>query len=232
MDDATVVTIRAVDAAGNEAEITDTFHIDTDAPEAADIESVTTADTATRGFSMLNVETGETVDVTEFVNGSDDAATDVAGGSYVNPLNGELQHLFESGAEVPDGSHLVVTNTDTAGNTNSTLVVLDEDGNSVVDMGAGALDNFNIGAIDLEFADDSELTLSVADLEALSANDNSLIVHGGTDDSVTLNGTATLKSGDDATREINGQQYDVYNVGDNGGELIISQDIDFHQSVI
>jgi hypothetical protein len=221
-----VVNISATDAAGNVASITDTFTVDQDAPVTADIESVTTADTVTRGFSMLNVDDGTSVDVTEFVNGSDAAATDVAGGSYVNPLNGELQHLFESGAEVPDGSHLVVTTGDAAGNTNSTLVVLDEDGNSVVDMSSAAIGEFNIGAIDLEFADASELTLSTADLVSLSDNDNSLVVHGGTDDTLTLNGTATQTG----TQSINGQDYNVYTVGE--AELIVSQDIDFHQSVI
>ena len=177
---------------------------------------------------MLNVDDGTSVDVTEFVNGSDDAATDVAGGSYVNPLNGELQHLFDTGAEVPDGSHLVVTTGDAAGNNTSTLVVLDGDGNSVVDMSSAALGDFNIGAIDLEFADDSALTLSVSDLQALSDNDNSLVVHGGTDDTLTLNGAATQTG----TQTINGQDYDVYTVGDAAAELIVSQDIDFYQSVI
>ncbi len=223
----TTVQINATDAAGNVANITDTFLVDMDAPDTADIESVTTADTVTRGFSMLNVADGTSVDVTEMVDGAA-TATDVDGGSYVNPLNGELQHLFASGAEVPDGSHLVVTTEDTSGNTNSTLVVLDEDGNSVVDMSAAALGDFNIGAIDMEFADDSELTLSVSDLEALSDNDNSLIVHGGTDDTLTLNGVANHTG----TQTINGQDYDVYTVGDAGGELIVNQDIDFNPSTV
>ena len=224
----TTVQINATDAAGNVLGITDTFMVDVQAPDAADIESVTTADTVTRGFSMLNVEDGTAVDVNEFVNGSSAASSDVEGGSFVNPLNEELVHMFDEGAEVPDGSHLVVTNEDLAGNTNSTLVVLDSDGTAVVDMGAAAIGEFNIGAIDMEFADASELTLSVSDLEALSDNDNSLIVHGGTDDALTLDGTATQTG----TQTINGQSYDVYSVGDAGGELIVSQDIDFNQSSV
>lgn len=224
--DATV-TIDATDAAGNVASISDTFRVETEAPDAANIESVTTADNVTRGFSMVDVDSGTSVEVSEFVNGGANAS-DVAGGSYVNPLNGELQHIFDSGAEVPDGSHLVVTTGDAAGNTNSTLLVLDEDGNSVVDLGAAALGEFNIGAIDLEYASDSELTLSVADLEGLSDNDNSLIIHGGIDDHVTLNGTAQMTG----TKTIDGQDYNVFTVGDNGGELIINQDIDFNQSVV
>jgi len=152
----TTVQINATDAAGNVLGITDTFMVDVQAPDAADIESVTTADTVTRGFSMLNVEDGTAVDVNEFVNGSSAASSDVEGGSFVNPLNEELVH------------------------------------------------------------------------EALSDNDNSLIVHGGTDDALTLDGTATQTG----TQTINGQSYDVYSVGDAGGELIVSQDIDFNQSSV
>jgi len=224
----TTVQINATDAAGNVANITDTFLVDMEAPDAADIESVTTADTVTRGFSMLNVEDGTSVDVSEFINGSSTAASDVEGGSFVNPLNAELQHMFDTGAEVPDGSHLVVTTEDAAGNTNATLVVLDQDGNAVVDMGSAAIGEFNIGAIDMEFADATELTLSVADLEALSDNDNSLIVHGGIDDSFTFDGVASQTG----TQTINGQDYDVYSVGSAGGELIVSQDIDFDSTPI
>ena len=231
MNAATVVAIRAVDAAGNTAEITDTFRIDTDIPDAPDIISVNDAGNVTRGFTMVNVDTGETTDVSQLVNGAD-SAQDVNGVSGVNGLSGELEHLFTTGGEVPDGSHLVVTTADEAGNTNATLLVLDEDGNSVVDMGAGALDGFNIGAIDLDFAADSDLTLSVADLEGLSDNDNSLIVRGGIDDTVTLDGAATQRAGDAATREIDGQMYNVYDIGTNGGELIIDQDITFNHSVI
>lgn len=175
---------------------------------------------------MLNVETGVSVDVSEFVNGSGDGAEGVDGISFQN--GAEMQHFFSNAGAVSDGSHLVVTTGDAAGNTNSTLLVLDQDGTSVVDMSSAAIGEFNIGAIDLEFADDSELTLSVADLEGLSNNDNRLIVHGDTDDTVTLNGTATANG----TTTINNQTYDVYTVGSNGGELIINQDIDFHQSVI
>ena len=200
----------------------------------ADVEAVTTADNATRGFAMVNTQTGETVEVDAFVDGAG-TSSGVDSGSYVNPNTGELNVDFDRSDYVPDGSHLVVTTEDAAGNTNSTLVVLDEDGNSVVDMGAAALDDYNIGAIDLEFADDSEVTISVADLEALSGNDNSLVVHGDTQDSLTLDGVATA-TGD--TQIINGQTYNVYSVGTNGGELIVSDDVRFddtntlHQSVI
>lgn len=226
--------ITATDEAGNTRTIEDTFTVDLVAPEMADVGAVTTADNATRGFAMVNTQTGETVEVDAFVDGAG-TSTGVDQGSYVNPNTGELNVDFDRSDYVPDGSHLVVTTEDAAGNTNSTLVVLDEDGNSVVDMGAAALDDFNIGAIDLEFADDSEVTISVADLEALSGNDNSLVVHGDTQDSLTLDGVATA-TGD--TQIINGQTYNVYSVGTNGGELIVSDDVRFddtntlHQSVI
>ena len=232
VEDTVDVAIRAVDAAGNETSITDSFYIDTVAPDAIDVESVHTGDTATLGFTMLDVATGETVTTSEFENGTEIPATAVDGGTYYT-RGGNLAFEFDAGSEVPDGSHLIVTATDDVGNTNSTMVVLDEDGNSVVDMSAANVSEFNIGAIDLEFADDSELTLSVADLIGLSDNDNSLIVHGGTDDVLTLDGVAAPTGG---TQTINGQEYNVYSVGE--AELIVSSDMTFgddltdHQSVV
>lgn len=214
------VTINATDRAGNTASISDNFFVDTIAPDAPDIESVNYGDTSVRGFTMLNSETGVPESVHEFVNGSD-TFTNAGGGSFINPVTGEEDHSFVRGDYIPDGSHLVVTRTDLAGNSNSTLLVLDSDNTNVVDMSAGAIGNFNIGAIDLEFADNSELTISIADLEGLSQNDNSLIIHGGADDHVTLTGTANPAG----SMTINEQTYNVFNVGDNGGELIISADI-------
>ena len=224
----TTVQINATDAAGNVANITDTFLVDTVAPTAADIENVITGDNNTEGFAMFTTPAGVDVTVAEFTNGSGVAATPVDIESYSIRGGRQLQHYFSDLDAAPDGSNLIVTTEDQAGNANSTLLVLDQDSTNLVDMTSAAIGEFNIGAIDLEFAEASELTLSIADLEGLSSNDNSLIIHGGTDDHVTLDGAATMTG----TRSINNQTYDVYTVGANGGELIINQDIDFQQSVI
>lgn len=83
---------------------------------------------------------------------------------------------------------------------------------------------FNIGAIDLDFAEDSQITLSIADLEAMSDNDNILVIHGGSDDTITLNDDAK----DAGSTVIDGRTYNVYDVGTNGGQLILDEDILFN----
>ena len=74
----TTVQINATDAAGNVANITDTFLVDTVAPTAADIENVITGDNNTEGFAMFTTPAGVDVTVAEFTNGSGVAATVVS----------------------------------------------------------------------------------------------------------------------------------------------------------
>lgn len=229
MNGSTDAFIRAVDAAGNEDVIRETFRIEADVPDAPNIEFV--GDGGSNGtidFTMINVDAGIDVGAVQFENGSAQGATTIAGGTDGLNRRGELNFTFDQGVEVPDGSHMIVTASDDFGNTNSTLVVLDEHGNSVVDISAAAIGDYNIGAIDLEFAEDSELTLSTADLEGLSNNDNSLIVHGKTHDTLTFNGTVNSTS----TTMIEGKSYNVHSVGSDGGELIVGSEIDFFNPVI
>jgi hypothetical protein len=121
---------------------------------------------------------------------------------------------------VPDGSQLVVTAEDSVGNENSTLFVFDESGSNVVNATNGGLDGFNIGAIDLQLAESSELTLTADDLEGLSTNGNELTIYGGNDDTVTISGATAS-----GTTTIDGNTYDIYSLGDEGGSLIIQEDI-------
>jgi hypothetical protein len=101
-----------------------------------------------------------------------------------------------------------VNETDAAGNENATYLVLEEAGTNAVDL--IGLDNFDIGAIDLSFATDSDLTLDISTLEGLSDADNNLIIHGGDDDSVTITGAKDINE----TKVIDGKSYDVYTMGD------------------
>lgn len=226
------VTVNATDIAGNTASISDTFTVDRVAPDAPNIESFTEGESAgsdltgTRGIGIEN--SVESVTLIEYEEGGA-TATDLSAdnGTFVNPGTGELNFFFDDGHEVPNGSHIVVTDTDAAGNSQSTLMVLDADGNNTVDATAGALDGFNIGAIDLVFAEQTELTLNQADLEAMSSNDNILVIHGSSDDSVTFDGVATANG----QTEIDGRTYDVYDVGADG-QLIVGEDIDFQQNVV
>jgi len=223
------VAISATDAAGNTSSISDTFLVDTVAPDAPNIESFSKGEDGLRGFGIEN--TSDAITVAEFVEGADTATpVDIGSGGFVNPITGELQFGFAEGHEVPNGSHLVVTASDAAGNENSTLFVLDDSaGASAIDVTAGALDGFNIGAIDLElFAEEANVTISAADIASLSSNDNALVINGKSDDTVSLNGTASAVG----NQEIDGHQYTVYDVDGGAAQLIIRDDLEFNSAVV
>ncbi|SEW00935.1 Ig-like domain (group 3) [Cognatiyoonia koreensis] len=225
-----VVKIDATDAAGNKASINETFAVDTDAPDAADVTGFIEVQNDTAGAiirASSDVISGENdVTIHQVGEGAAGGAKEIA--ATGGQVGGNIYYGFDDEYVVPNGSHLVVQKEDDAGNTNSTLMVLDVNGNDNVDITAGALDGFNIGAIDLEHAEDSVVDLSTADLEAMSANDNILVIHGRDTDTVNLDGAAA-KTG---TETINGKDYDVYSVGDDGGQLIINSDIMFNQNVV
>lgn len=204
-DDAQIV-IESTDPYGNSTTLTDSVSIDIDtvAPDAPVVESVTITEdgveyvgteTTTDEITISEVDAGH--NVTELM-GSGDGVTLPWG-----------ETLFHFDPALSDGSHLVVTETDDAGNENSTFLVLEETGTDVVDL--EGLDGFNIGAIDLSFAKDAELTIDAATLQDLSSIDNNLIIHGGTDDAVTLNGASAA-----GTTSIDGKDYDIYTMGDDG----------------
>ena len=145
-----------------------------------------------------------------------------------NPgIEGRSDFYFGNNNPVADGKQLVVTATDDNGNTNSTLLVLEEKATDNVDITAPNLHGFDIGAIDLTYAENAKLSLTKESIDALSDNDNVLVIHGAIDDTVTFDGTGTMLE----SETINGQVYDVYDVG--GDTVIkIDHDIQFVQSIV
>jgi len=212
------VTIFATDAVGNTRTLADTFSVDTTPPEAPLIESYTRAGAGVRALSTSI--TDDSIDIQAVAaNGS---VSDVPFTTSTNLTFNETDYKF--GAPVPNGSHLVMTAADASGNATSTLFVLEEALTNIVNVGNAGLDRFDIEAIDLQFAEDSVLTLTAADLEALCAHSNLLTIHGGLDDTVNiLGGSAT-----GTTQIIDGRSYDVYSLGTNGGTLIIDEAITVH----
>jgi hypothetical protein len=205
------VTIRATDWVGNTRAITETFLVDTAPPEAPMIESATRERGGLRSFS--SAVSDDPIEVVQ-ING-DGTVSSVNYQTWINPVRGEMN--FEFTGAIPNGSHLVITSTDASGNNTSTLFLLEETLTNAINVTNPGLSAFNIEGIDLQFAEDSQLTLTVADLEALAAHSNLLTIHGGTDDTVTALGA--VKTGE--TREMSGRSYEVYSFGDNGGTLII-----------
>ena len=207
-------TVRATDAAGNTSELVENLHIDTDLPGAADVASYTRDHTGLRAISI------ESTDDSVSIAHIDDAGNiaEVGSTSYDIPALGETTYAFD--ATVPDGSHLVLTTEDAAGNQTGTFLAVDDPSTSIVDLSSGNLGDYQIETIDLQFAEDSQVTLSEAQLVNLSSNSDAVVIKGGTDDTVTINGAVNTGQ----TQDIDGESHTVYTLGENG-VLIIDDDI-------
>ena len=217
------VSIVATDAAGNTSSISDAFAVDTTPPDAPEVEGI--------GLFYDGVhfvaagQTDDAVEVYSFDSGANGRLKLARDSDGVDCIpKGTLEFSFD--APVPDGKHLVLNATDAAGNTNATYLVLDETGTNVVDATAQGLSTFNIGTIDLGLADKSSLTLTKQAIDALSDNDNVLVVKGAIDDTVTLDGPAT-KTG---ARMVDGEAFDVYSLGGDT-ELLVGQEITFSHGI-
>lgn len=220
------IVVDATDAAGNTASISDTVVVDLVVPDAPDIDAVTRIP---QGVSeaRIGVTLAEGATFHQFVDGGDDAVAVEVVESYARS-NGSSQYEFAAGDVVPDGSHLIVSTTDAAGNSNATLLALEETANKSIVLESGALDGFNIGAIDLDYTNGSDLTITADQLRALSNNDDELVIHGGVDDVVNmaeLVGVAPTEQ-----RIIEGDTYDVYSLGDDT-RLIIDTEINLNPVV-
>lgn len=209
--------VIATDHAGNVRSITQAFEVDTAPPDAPLIESYTRSGDGVRAFS---VETTDETIAIHAVAGDGTVGT-VNARAVANPFVEDETIYDFSSAPVPNGSHLVMTATDAAGNATSTLFALEETLTNTINVGNPGLDGFNIEAIDLQFAEDSVLTLTAAELEGLCAHSNHLTVHGGADDTVNILGA----TGTGETETIGGRTYAVYSFGGNGGTLVIDEAI-------
>ncbi|MDU8927485.1 Ig-like domain-containing protein [Alisedimentitalea sp. MJ-SS2] len=206
--------INATDAAGNTDSITRDIEIDTTLPGAPEIASYTRDQTGIRAIST------EMTDNTVAINQvhDDGSITDLGASGVDIPVLGETAYGFTP--TIPDGSHLVVTSSDDAGNMSATYLVLDESSTSVVDLSNPNLGDLQIEAIDLQFAEDSQLTVTEAQIVALSDNSDTVVIHGGVDDTVTATGAVNTGQ----TVDVNGETHAVYMLGDSA-TLIIDDDI-------
>ena len=215
------ITVMATDAVGNTDTISDTVRIDTEAPDGPVIASFTRDTDGIRGIST-ELSDG---DLSVAQVNADGSITDVVATQVDIPVLGETNFQFQS--DVPDGSHLVVTSEDAAGNTSGTYVVLDdESANSTVNLGNPALGNYQIEAVELQFAEEANLTITEAQLLALSDSTNTLTIHGGSDDTVTIAGAQRTGS-----TTVDGQTYDVYSLGTEG-TIILDDDIAVNTSLV
>ncbi|KMK66738.1 Ig-like domain-containing protein [Puniceibacterium sp. IMCC21224] len=210
------VLVEAVDAAGNTRDISDTLSIDTEAPVSPDAASYTRDHTGLRGISIESSDDAVAIGHVEGT-GANTVVDPVSFSRFdVSALN---ETNFAFAENVPDGSHLVITATDDAGNTSGTYLVVDDTTTSVVDMSAaGVLGQFQIETIDLQFAEESQLTITEAQILALSSNSDTVTVIGGVDDQVTITGAQAAGHVVEDGKGLN-----VFHLGE--GTVLIDDDI-------
>ena len=205
--------VRAWDGAGNAGALTtQPLSVDTDAPTSPIVEGYSRDH---QGISDISIATTpDTITLTEVradgtMQAVDSDATVIRGrGETLLSFGSVLPDGSFDETPLPDGSHLMITSTDRAGNTSGTFLAFDELSTSVVDLSVPLAAGMRIDAIDLSFAEDSTLTLTEAQILAMSPDTQTVTIHGGSDDTVTLTGAQR-----DGTETIEGRPYAVYDLG-------------------
>ena len=212
-------TVRAVDAAGNVGTIGDNgalgFTVDTVAPTGLEVVNISKSNSVANTLEMVKTAAGSEQVTLHRVDATGDAS-DVA---YTK----DGSWLDFSGHGIPDGSYLVIENADAAGNSTSTLLVVNNTTSGTIDLSREGLDGFDLGIIDLLSAPQANLTITSADLDRLTGVDQTLVIRGGADDHVTLDGATRHAAADT-------KGYLAYQLGD--GIVLIDDDINNVTTII
>ena len=105
---------------------------------------------------------------------------------------------------------------DAAGNESSTLYLRNSTGPVEVDLAREGLQEFDFGTINLSAAD-ATLSISEAQVMALTGADKQLTIVGGTDDVVNLAGVTAVTDTGDGFR--------LYSLGSAGASVLIEDDV-------
>ncbi|MGV6839765.1 MAG: Ig-like domain repeat protein [Planktomarina sp.] len=208
--------IVATDAAGNNAHTTASFTLDTSIPEAPTAIRIPNVEAGIWDALLPNTQDTYTVNAV-----SEDAETTrvIDYTAFNNPTVGGMQLNF---SEILDyGTDLIISLDDDAGNHSSTLFVLDVNENPQVNMGSAGYAPHDIEAVDMTFAADANLTITASQLENMSDIYDSLLIRGGSDDTVTAIGAVQTNQ----TEVIDGQSYTIYTMGSNGAYMVVDDDI-------
>ncbi len=221
----TTVTVTATDHAGNTASYTDSFHYDTVMPNDPWI----TNDAGT-GNLISGVASAVSPDtLTYHAVSATGAAIDLAttaqfdAGVDVNGSNVQSHWAFFT-APVADGSYLVINDTDTAGNEQSTLY-LRSTTDVTVDLNREGLQGFDFGTIDLS-SSHATLSLTEAQINSLTGADHQMAIRGGADDHVNIVGAIAGPH-----QVVNGESYTLYTLGSSGASVLVDDDINVNTAV-
>jgi len=174
-------SVTATDAAGNVRTLNDRFTIDTQAPELPDVNRLVSTKTGVEGL-----ETTEVTDGTVEFHKTDGTGGTTLVSQSVPPVDDGAGNTEYSLAEAVDD--LILSVSDTSGNTTSVYFVFDDGGaNVLTDMADPGLGALNVHAVDMTW-EQVDLVLTEASVLALADNTDKLIVYGDNDDSVTMSG--------------------------------------------
>jgi large repetitive protein len=215
------LTVTATDIAGNVAHYDQQFSYDTVAPDDPWITNDVGA-----GNIMSGIATAHSTDVLSYhvVSESDGAHELAVSGRFSSPIDVDGTKVNSDFAfftnPVADGSYLVISDTDAAGNESSTLYIRSTTGEVTVDLSRTGLTDFDFGTIDLT-ASHASLTLTEAQIKNLTGADKSMTIAGAADDTVTLVGATDTHT----TQTIHGETYHLYTLGTDGAQVLIDSDI-------
>jgi large repetitive protein len=217
------VVVSATDRAGNVDSYSQPLIIDTVAPGAPDVMKFErTSAGLTRIVTQVVDESYEFTRID-----SNGVASPISAVRSTDEVTGQENITFGTrglggftSTPIPDGSYLVVDSTDVAGNQSSTLLIVNNTNAPAVDLSRPGLGEFDFSAIDLTFAPDALLTITEAQILNITGADKTLLIKGGSDDTVNIVGG--LKTG---TTEIDGEQYNIFTVGPNGAQILLDDDI-------
>ncbi|MEN8892177.1 MAG: hypothetical protein ABF283_04690, partial [Planktotalea arctica] len=206
-------TVTGTDSVGNVHDISRSIDIDTSVPIGSEITgySASIDGSGTQRYSKFEMDTSdETVGLAQ-VNADGSVVDLVDGTGFIAQPDAfdptETEYTLRD--HLSDGQSLIVTETDAAGNNSGTYIVLN-DGSPARNVSNPNLGDYNIETIELGVMDNTQLTLTEADIKALSGNSDVLSVRGGSDDTVNISG-ATLGQDIHSEGDID---YNVYSLGD------------------
>ena len=209
-------SLIATDAAGNTATIHDSVVIDQTSPDAPKIltHEIDRNDGSTKKFSFRSADEDFSVDQVSGGGGTQSLAIT----SSNDAVSKSTYISFQT--EVPDGSALVVTAKDSAGNSNSTLMIVDVNQASSHNIANYDLTNFDISTIDLQSPEATQVTLTEQQVLALSSLSDTVKVYGTKEDSLVLTGASKGHSVEDS----NGDKFILYTLGDDA-RILADEDL-------
>ena len=199
-------TVQAVDGAGNTRDLNASVMIDTQAPDAANILWETSG--IVNSVKVLRVLEIEDKGDTYSLYTVDQNGVTERPNQKIDPENSGVINIKENPLPL-DGTSLVIAAEDNAGNVTGTYFVSYDVGELNVDADTLMNTGLNIDVMDLRSAD-VNLTLTEAQIKALSENSDQVSILGDDGDSVTIKGAKLKETFTDA----HGNKFDVYTLGD------------------